>query len=60
VREDRERWRSQAEVTQRLLTGPRQDHRPWWRRIAGAEHVKLITLLGSIVLMLAIIADKLK
>ena len=60
VREDRERWRSQAEAAQRLITGPSQERRPWWRRIAGAEHLKLITLLGCIALMLAIIADKLK
>ena len=39
---------------------PSQERRPWWRRIAGAEHLKLITLLGGIALMLAIIADKLK
>jgi len=60
VREDRERWRSQAEGAQRLITGPRQDPRPWWRRIAGREDVKLIALLGCILVMLAIIADKLK
>jgi hypothetical protein len=72
VREDRERWRSQAEAVQRLITGPKgrdrsrlqtepaQDRRPWWHQLAGLEGVKLITLLGCILLMLGIIADKLK
>jgi excisionase family DNA binding protein len=72
VREDRERWRSQAEAVQRLITGPEerdrrrsqteagQDRRPWWHRFAGLEGLKLITLLGSILLMVAIIADKVK
>jgi excisionase family DNA binding protein len=72
VREDRERWRSQAEAVQRLITGPKErdrsrsqteegpDRRPWWHQLAGLEGVKLITLLGCILLMLGIIADKLK
>ena len=88
VREDRERWRSQAEAVQRLITGPQernrsrsqteaserlitdpeersqtqagQDRRPWWRHFAGLEGLKLVALLGSILLMLGIIADKLK
>ena len=71
VREDRERWRSQAEAVQRLITGPEErnrrpqteaarDHRPWWRQLAGPEGLKLIILLGCILLMLGIIADKLK
>jgi excisionase family DNA binding protein len=71
VREDRERWRSQAEAVQRLITGPEErnrrpqteaarDHRPWWRQLAGPEGMKLIILLGCILLMLGIIADKLK
>jgi hypothetical protein len=33
VREDRDRWRTQAETAQRLIAG--QDRRPWWKRIAG-------------------------
>jgi excisionase family DNA binding protein len=72
VREDRERWRSQAEAVQRLITGSNErdrsrsqteagrDHRPWWRQFAGLEVIKLITLLACILLMLGIIADKLK
>jgi hypothetical protein len=71
VREDRERWRSQAEAVQRLITGPEErnrrsqteaarDHRRWWRQLAGPEGMKLIILLGCILLMLGIIADKLK
>ena len=67
----RERWRSQAEAVQRLITGLEErnrrsqteaarDHRPWWRQLAGPEGMKLIVLLGSILLMLGIIADKLK
>ena len=31
LKEDRDRWRTQAEASQRLLT----DARPWWRRLAG-------------------------
>lgn len=34
VREDRDRWRAQAEQAQRLLVD-RREPRPWWRRIAG-------------------------
>ena len=72
VREDRERWRSQAEAVQRLIPGPKerdqsrlqtepdQDRRPWWHQLAGLEGVKLIALLGCILFMLAIIVDKLK
>jgi hypothetical protein len=71
VREDRERWRSQAEAVQRLITSSEErtrrsqteagrDHRPWWHQFAGLEGIKLIILLGSILLMVGIIADKLK
>jgi hypothetical protein len=58
VRKHREQWRSEA--AQRPITGFGQHHRPWWCAIAGREAVKLITLLGGIMLMLAIIADMLK
>src|SRR5262245_18354984 len=58
VREDREQCPSQA--ARLPITGPGPDLRPWWRRFAGRDDVKLITLVGSIVLMIAIIADKLK
>jgi hypothetical protein len=58
AREDRDRWRSQAEASQRLIPG--QVRRPWWRRIAGRDEVKLIALLVCILVMLRIIADQLK
>jgi hypothetical protein len=32
IREDRDRWHSQAEAAQRLL---QHDRRPWWKRLAG-------------------------
>jgi excisionase family DNA binding protein len=36
VREDRDRWRSQAEAAQRLITSQAGgDRRPWWKRLAG-------------------------
>jgi hypothetical protein len=60
IREDRDRWRSQAEATQRLITdrsqaeAPGRDRRPWWHWIAGRENLKLIALLGCILVMLAI------
>jgi excisionase family DNA binding protein len=69
VREDRERWRSQAEAVQRLITGPEErnrwrprpeagpDRRRWWHQFAGLEGLKLIALLGFILLMLGIIAE---
>jgi hypothetical protein len=66
IREDRDRWRSQAEASQRLITDRSQteaagrDRRPWWHWIAGREYLKLIALLGCILVMLAIIADRLK
>jgi excisionase family DNA binding protein len=71
VREDRERWRTQAEAVQRLITGPQErsrrsqveagrERRPWWRQLAVREGLKVTMLLGAIVLMFAIIADKLK
>src|SRR5262249_29142222 len=56
AREDREQWRSQSE--RRPITGNGQDHRPWWRRIAGRGDVKLITVLGSIWVMVAIIGKQ--
>lgn len=34
VREDRDRWRAQAEHATRLLTDQRE-RRPWWKRLAG-------------------------
>ena len=33
AREDRDRWRAQAESAQRQLTG--QGHRSWWQRMVG-------------------------
>jgi excisionase family DNA binding protein len=71
VREDRERWRTQAEAVQRLITGPAERHRtsqvetgqarrPWWHQYSVREGLKVIMLLGAIVLMVAIIADQLK
>lgn len=38
LREDRERWRAQAEGAQRLLTDQRvsqPERRSWWRRVVG-------------------------
>jgi excisionase family DNA binding protein len=51
VREDRERWRTQAEAVQRLITGPEernkksqveagQERQPWWHRLAVREGTK--------------------
>jgi len=34
TREDRDRWRVQAEAAQRQLTG--HDRRSWWRRMVGS------------------------
>ena len=34
LREDRDRWRVQAEAAQRQLTG--HDSRSWWRRMVGS------------------------
>jgi hypothetical protein len=33
VRDDRDRWRTMAEASQRLLAPP--ERTPWWRRLAG-------------------------
>lgn len=36
IREDRDRWRTQAEGAQRLLTDQRvPERRSWWRRVVG-------------------------
>ncbi len=34
AKDDRDRWRSQAEATQRLLSDATA-RRPWWKRLAG-------------------------
>ena len=51
---------SSEERTRRSQTEAGRDHRPWWHQFAGLEGIKLIILLGSILLMVGIIADKLK
>jgi len=36
AKDDRDRWRHQAEAAQRLLTdATTRAARPWWRRLAG-------------------------
>jgi excisionase family DNA binding protein len=58
VREDRERWRSQAEAVQRLITSSEErtrrsqtdagrDHRPWWHQFAGLERFPFFVNRGD-------------